>query len=112
MSIEAGLVNDLRRKEGRKGSVEAKLNARAPDGLTALHYAAVGGRTQIVKFLVEEAKIDIDIKDLKAGQTPLHHAINEEHFQTAVYLLEQGASPNAPTKKCRTPLHYAAEFGN
>lgn len=102
-------MNDLQMKEG---SAETVPNARDPDGLTILHYAATGGNNQIVKFLVEEAKLEVDIKDFKSNSTPLHHAIFQEHFPTAVYLLEKGADPNAATKKGYTALHYAAEHGN
>ncbi|GLU07653.1 hypothetical protein SLE2022_246030 [Rubroshorea leprosula] len=102
------LLKDFQMKEG---SAEAVLNARDPDGLTILHYAAAGGKTQIVKFLVEEAKLEVDIKDFNSNSTPLHHAIFEEHLPTAVYLLEKGADPNAATTKGYTPLHYAAEHG-
>ncbi|GLU07657.1 hypothetical protein SLE2022_246060 [Rubroshorea leprosula] len=81
------------------------------NGVTVLHAAAIGGRTHVCKYLVEEAKVYIDVKDKQFGTTPLHRAILRERFQTAVYLLDKGAKPNAVTRKRFTALHYAADKG-
>lgn len=76
-----------------------------------LHVAAARGRKKLCKFLLEEGKLDINVKDWEAGETPLLHAIKEGHFPTAAFLLENGADPNSRSKKRRISLHYAAEHG-
>ncbi|GKU86395.1 hypothetical protein SLEP1_g928 [Rubroshorea leprosula] len=83
-------------------------NIKDEDGQNALHVAAAAGATQICRYLVKEVKLDIDSKD-GDGNTPLHAAILGEHFATAIYLLENGANPNAASNLLRTSLHYAAE---
>ncbi|GKU86400.1 hypothetical protein SLEP1_g932 [Rubroshorea leprosula] len=83
------LVNELQ-KLGLK--IE---DVRDEIGLTALHLAAMKGRIEVCKYLVEEAKVGIDLKDLKYGNTPLHLAILKEQFPTVVYLLENGANPDS-----------------
>ncbi|GLT42386.1 hypothetical protein SLA2020_163880 [Shorea laevis] len=104
------LLYDPRMKEGMAKNYLIRMVDF--DGLTALHYAAMGGRTEICKFLVEEVKLNVDLKDLRNGRTPLHHAVLTGRIPTAAYLLDNGANPNAGTKhKGRTALHYAADKG-
>ncbi|GLT42382.1 hypothetical protein SLA2020_163840 [Shorea laevis] len=83
---------------------------RDEDDHTVLHCAAAGGRTQVCEYIVEELKLDIDVKDMD-DLTPLHTAILRGQFLTAVYLIENGADLNAATCLQRTPVHYAARFG-
>lgn len=45
------------------------------------------------------------------GETPLIHASRQGHFQTAKYLLEQGADPSASGELGATSLHHAAGIG-
>ena len=43
-----------------------------------------------------------------SGQTPLHNAVEHEHFSHVVpYLLGRGVDVNKQDAKGRTPLHYA-----
>ncbi|GKU86419.1 hypothetical protein SLEP1_g948 [Rubroshorea leprosula] len=88
------------------------LNVGDENCKSFLHVAAARGRKKLCKFLLEEGKLDINVKDCEAGETPLLHATKEGHFPTAAFLLENGADPNSRSWKRRTSLHYAAEHGS
>ncbi|KAI3917545.1 hypothetical protein MKW98_021307 [Papaver atlanticum] len=48
-------------------------NTRDGDGKCAVHFAAAGGSLQVLKYLIEEIKIEIDVKD-GSGATPISWA--------------------------------------
>ncbi|RWR89402.1 ankyrin-1 isoform X1 [Cinnamomum micranthum f. kanehirae] len=77
----------------------------------ALHFAAREGNTEVCKYLIEELKLEIDVKD-DDGETPLIHATRQGHFATAKFLLDRGADPAASSELGATPLHHAAGIGN
>lgn len=47
-----------------------------------------------------------------AALAPLHQAILRNRTEIAVFLLDAGASADAPDRSARTPLHLAVERGN
>uniref|UniRef100_A0A2N9HY79 Reverse transcriptase Ty1/copia-type domain-containing protein n=1 Tax=Fagus sylvatica TaxID=28930 RepID=A0A2N9HY79_FAGSY len=61
-----------------------------------------------LRWLLQDLGIDCSTAVPIHCQTPLHHAILGENYDTAVYLLENGANPNAATNQGFTSLHYAA----
>ncbi|KAJ8441847.1 hypothetical protein Cgig2_021537 [Carnegiea gigantea] len=95
---------------GREERAKALMDVRYPNGRTVLHYAAGGGRTQICEYLIEQLKVDVDVKD-DIGDTPLHTAALAEQYLTSAYLLDHGAQPNAANHKGIAPLHIAAMNG-
>lgn len=87
-------------KEGNLSKVECfgklqeiKTNELCEDGLSLLHWAADRGSLDIVKYLIQSLKADINIKDVD-GQTPLHYAASCGHSDVVKYLLEKGANAN------------------
>nr|TKS03444.1 hypothetical protein D5086_0000154410 [Populus alba] len=101
------LANEL---DMRDGLEETVANIKDLNGRTALHFAAVGGRAHVCRYLTAEAKLDVNARDGK-GETPLHNSITADRYPTAVHLLENGANPIAATDSGLTPLHYAANSG-
>lgn len=92
----------------RKG---ADVNAGIPNGMTALFFAARQGKLPVVKRLLQE-KIDVN-HVIKPNRTPrgprpgtsaLMLAVENAHFELAVYLIENGADPN-DERSGFAPLH-------
>ena len=71
--------------------------------------AAITGRTEMIKILLQISNIKIDKADGK-GATPLQLAMDFRHFQTAQLLIEQGANPVFQVG--RSAMHLAAESGH
>jgi hypothetical protein len=72
-----------------------------------LHIAANQGLNDIVKILIDDLKINVDIKD-SSGRTPLFEAVRNERISTARMLLEHGANANALLDNGMSPLWAAA----
>lgn len=86
-----------------------EVNARAHNGLTALHYAAQGGHAGTVKrLLARHAFIDAATRD---GATALHEALYYRHAAVADVLIRAGANLCATTSSEDTPLRVAARRG-
>ncbi|KAI3854005.1 hypothetical protein MKX03_016510 [Papaver bracteatum] len=86
-------------------------NTKDYDGKHVVHYAASGGRLNVLKYLIEEIRVDIHIKD-GSGETPLSWAAIEGHLAAVVYLLQMGANPGIPNDSNVTPLHHVALKGH
>ncbi|XXG67161.1 hypothetical protein AAC387_Pa06g0569 [Persea americana] len=107
---------DLLKKLGQqlgegKGLAGTVADVKDANKRGALHFAAREGKTEVCKYLIEELKLEIDVKD-DDGETPLIHATRQGHFATAKYLLDHGADPAASSELGATPLHHAAGIGN
>ena len=85
------------------------VDAKAPNGMTALHVAAVLGRERFVAFLIEQGA---DVNDpAQNGITPLNRAAMGGHLGTMELLLEAGADVNAAARWGATPLLSAVDRG-
>lgn len=57
------------------------------EGQTCLHVAAINGHLDIVQYLVEDCKINVNLKELRRGRTILHLAVEQRNFELVHYLL-------------------------
>jgi ankyrin repeat protein len=90
-------------------SAGANIKARAPGGMTALHWAVVIPDTYLVERLLSMgAKVDPTNLD---GMTPLHFAAANGYTASVRVLVANGADTSA-TVKGRTALELAAERGH
>lgn len=74
------------------------------EGATLLAVAAHEGHLAIVKFLVESARLPVDLTDPCIGRTPLHWTCIADKPEVAKYLLENGADINHADKTGVTPI--------
>ncbi|GAB5365690.1 hypothetical protein AAMO2058_001079500 [Amorphochlora amoebiformis] len=95
--------------EGKKVSVEVR-NPR--DGNTPLHKACFYGHMEIIRYLVEEAKADIEARN-HAGETMLLSSTYWRKYDVIEYLLTQcKVNIEAKNKRGETPLIKAAQWGD
>ena len=83
----------------------AAVNARDPQGQTALHRAASRGHLQAVDLLIQR-RAAINAADV-AGMTSLHLAVKEGHAPVAARLLEAGANARLAARNGATALDVA-----
>ncbi len=92
--------------------VEALLKAGADsaatdtDGMTALHFAALRGRSELLALLPMDSST-ARTKD-KAGRTALHYAAMGNHTRLMDALVRAGAEVNSTDRLGETALHTAA----
>ena len=102
-------------RDGEMESVRAALDGgfgvdrKAPNGMTALHVAAVLGRDDFVALLIERGA---DVNDpAQNGITPLNRAAMGGHLETMRRLLAAGAEVDAAGRWGATPLLSAVDRG-
>jgi Ankyrin repeats (3 copies)/Ankyrin repeat len=78
---------------------------------TPLHYAAAKGNLQIVRELVEQRSIAVDIRTQGDKSTPLHLSASRGHLDIVKFLVEKGAKVEDTDAEGSSALHYAAAGG-
>ena len=73
---------------------------------TPLHSAMMYKIFTVVKFLVEEHKVDVNCIHGSSGGTPLHMAYGMDEENIAQYLIEHGADQEAIDSNGRKPKDY------
>ncbi len=82
------------------------VEARDPQGLTLLHYAAYGRDAGFVDFLIDKgAKLESKSAD---GSTPLMIAASSDRAEAVAALLKRGAALETKNDYGRTPLVLCA----
>ena len=87
------------------------VNAPQGDGMTALHWAAERGDTEMIDLLVV-AGARLDAVTRNGRYTPLHLAGSQGNASVIRLLLEAGADPEARSSTDVTPLHFTAGSGS
>lgn len=110
----AGLLDAVKNRDGatvrRLLNQGAQADAPAPDGATALHWAAHVDQAQTVRLLLE-AGADPNTAN-RYGVKPLMLAARNGNPETVRLLLEAGADANAALPEGETVLMTAARTGD
>jgi uncharacterized protein len=86
------------------------VNARSPDGTTALHWAVYNGNLPLVERLLA-AGADVAAAN-EFGSTPLAEAATVGNAEVIAALLRGGAAVDAPGRDGQTALMVVARSGN
>ena len=82
-------------------------DAANKEGMTALHFAAQKGDTDVVRFLLEHGA-DIKAQDSVFSRSAIHFAAENGNLDTIKYLTEKGVDLQDKDGYGATALHYAA----
>ena len=85
--------------------------AKTSDGATPLFMAVLNGHTEVVRFLVEEGKADVD-KVNKKNQTPINIAADGGRLEVVQFFLGKGADCTIEDAWGDTPLGAAKAGGH
>lgn len=80
-------------------------------GRHLLGYAATANDLEIVRYIIEKKKIDVNLVN-KFGATALQEAIVRSNFEIVKYLVNNGADVNIVSKSGATPLWWALDTKN
>jgi hypothetical protein len=84
--------------------------AAQPDKWAPLHIAALCGKVEMVRSLLEEG-VEVDLRDAM-NMTPIQWAASRGREDVVQLLLEEGADVTTKDSQGTTPLHQAASGGN
>eukprot|EP01126_Amoeba_proteus_P038588 TRINITY_DN4032_c0_g1_i8.p1 TRINITY_DN4032_c0_g1~~TRINITY_DN4032_c0_g1_i8.p1 ORF type:complete len:519 (-),score=152.68 TRINITY_DN4032_c0_g1_i8:209-1765(-) len=87
---------------------QASLLEKTPEGRNAIHMAAIGGHTTVLKYLLHQKGADPDAPEqAKMKNTALHLAADANQGEACSVLIAAGANINAQNDKGDTPLSHA-----
>jgi ankyrin repeat protein len=89
----------------------ADVNAAQPDGMTALHWAALNGDVKMMDVLLVAGAATESLTRV-GGYTPLHLASSRGHAPGVARLLEAGSKPKVLTGTGVQAIHLAAQAGS
>ncbi len=76
---------------------------------TPLYLAIDGKSFNVVKELINNEKVNLNLPRKKNGWTPLHKAVHMQSAKMIRLLLEKGADPHIPDNRGKTALDYMAK---
>ena len=89
----------------------ADINLKTKNGKNCLHVAALGGRLNLCKILIEKHNFDVNIAD-SSGFTTLHFSAKSGSYKLVTCIADRGADINFKTRDGKNCLHIAALGGH
>ncbi|MCP3924754.1 MAG: DUF1566 domain-containing protein [Desulfobacterales bacterium] len=93
-----------------KGAVIKKRFGKGDNSKELIFYAADCGNFAAVKYLAEDLKHNMDVKD-KNGSYPYFYAPRKNSLDMVKYYVSKGYDVNHINKRGQTALYYAAYYG-
>jgi len=110
IAAEAGQLEVLKLLVDRLG---ADLSRSNHDGETALHLAALNGRSSVVEYILSKDPTLTEAKESKSGNTPFIYAVMGGDLDTVKHIARSDrASIHVENNHDRTPLMFAARHGH
>ncbi|KAI3929878.1 hypothetical protein MKW98_004032 [Papaver atlanticum] len=94
-----------------RGPANTVMSIKDDNGVGVIHFVAEEGKLNVLKYLIEELGLDVNMKNDAKGESPFFHAVLGGNINIVDYLLGKGANPNTSNINGSTPLHYAAQKG-
>lgn len=88
------------------------LNYQDSQGLTCIFHLIMGENYDIIEYILNNYKINLEIKSYQAQLTALHYACRMTDKKTIDLLLKHGSNLNAIDIDGNTPLLSAVKDGN
>lgn len=112
-----GLASLLKKQDSTKKEIQKAIKKIGKEvlqlhddtGQTIVHVCATEGRTDILDFLCERFKVNLDQKDTH-GWTPIICATLGAKLDTIDFLLKKGVDSSITTSDNATCLHYYAKI--
>lgn len=77
------------------------------NGRTALHAASGKGHLSTLRLFFDMG-VDISLRDIVSGDTPVHEAVNSRKLEVVKFLIENGADISVANYDGNTPVHEAS----
>ena len=74
-----------------------------------LRTAASFGQIEVVRVLIEDQKLDVNVTDKITGKTALHHAAGTDQLGVVQVLIDHGADLNKMDRQGRTAIHHSVQ---
>ncbi|KAJ2547922.1 palmitoyltransferase akr1 [Coemansia sp. RSA 1933] len=87
------------------------LESKDPQGNSLLHVAVLSGSMEIVRYFVEEKRVNVNVRNVLHNVPPLFWAISQVRLNVVVYLLDHGADPTLVDSLGYSILHAAVHAG-
>ena len=93
-------------KKGTFNLVKVLISRASVEQTKLIHNACIGGKIDVLQYLVENCGIEINSKD-EDENTPLFKAVANGHLTVIEYLIKKGCDPLHKNIYGNTPMHFA-----